>query len=151
MEQKSRTTLFLEMSALLTGFSTIELKATSMLETYYNTIMQNTSTQTTDYFFEAIEAILSKPNRTEESTNAAIASQLLPDYNYENLAKKIINLWYTGNWGLNVVSADSYVQGLMWDAGHTHPPGAKQPGYGSWANLPLDVQSSTPKNKSHGK
>ena len=57
-------------------------------------------------------------------------------------------LWYTGslfNMALSgqpnyIINAESYKQGLMWNAGHTHPPGAKQPGYGSWANPPITVK-----------
>jgi hypothetical protein len=46
-------------------------------------------------------------------------------------------MWYNGNWGQNVVSGQAYIQGLIWDAAEAHPPGAKQPGYGSWAIPPL--------------
>ena len=37
------------------------------------------------------------------------------------------------------IDAPSYVQGLMWEAAETHPPGAKQPGYGSWAEPPIRI------------
>ncbi len=152
MEQKSRPQLFLEVSALLTGFSETELKATGMLEVYYNTILQNTVTDATNYFFRDLEALLTNPKRTEKSVEAALAAEFMPSSSYSGLAQNTIMLWYTGNWGPNVVSAESYIQGLMWDAGHSHPPGAKQPGYGSWANLPLDIiQSSTKKSKPNGK
>ena len=36
-----------------------------------------------------------------------------------------------------VVSTQSYTEGLVWKAIHTHPPAAKQPGYGSWALPPV--------------
>ncbi len=135
----SNVKLFLEISAFLTGFSETELKATGMLETYYNTILANTDGNDIDYFFQNVSDILSAPERTDATIEQAIAMQLIPDSCYSGLAKNIIALWYTGNWVGTVVSAASYIQGLMWEAGHTHPPGAKQPGYGSWANPPLSI------------
>ena len=42
-----------------------------------------------------------------------------------------------------VVSPQSYTEGLVWKAIHTHPPAAKQPGYGSWA-LPPVTTGDTP-------
>ena len=136
----STSKLLLEVSALLTGFSETELRATGMLESYYNTILANTDCDDVDYFFLKVNAILTDPVRTDESVESAIATQLMPKSCYGNLARNIIILWYTGNWGNDVVSAASYIQGLMWEATHTHPPGAKQPGYGSWAKLPLSIQ-----------
>lgn len=140
MEPKSYTKLFLKTSALLTGFSTTELKGTGMLEAYYNTILKNSEKEDVDYFFLDFETLLNDPSQTPESIDASIEANFMPDACYGGLTKSIITLWYTGNWAGNVVSSASYIQGLMWDAAHTHPPGAKQPGYGSWANLPISVK-----------
>lgn len=137
--ENSNPKLFLEFSALLTGFSKIELKGTGMAEKYYETILQNTSRETIAYFFQDVEALFSKPLKPSQ-IDSIIASQFMPTSSYDGLARSIIILWYTGNWGDDVVSSVSYIQGLMWDAAHTHPPGAKQPGYGSWGELPLTVK-----------
>lgn len=142
MEQNSNSQLFLEVSALLTGFSETELKATGMAENYYNTILQNTDKESIDYFFLDLNTLLRNSGQSKQKIESVLATQFMPGSSYSGLAKNIIILWYTGSWGDNVVSSASYIQGLMWDAGHTHPPGAKQPGYGSWANLPLSVNNS---------
>lgn len=142
MGQNSNSQLFLEVSALLTGFNETELKATGMAETYYNTILQNTDKESVAYFFLDLKTLLKDSKHTKAEIEATLATEFMPISSYSGLAKNIIILWYTGNWGNNVVSAASYIQGLMWDAAHTHPPGAKQPGYGSWANLPLTVNNS---------
>ena len=53
-------------------------------------------------------------------------------------------MWYMGQWAPSVnqatnlaqarnISPNAYVQGLVWNLADTHPPGAKQPGFGSWA------------------
>lgn len=150
MKQKSRIELFLELSAILTGFSETELKATGMLENYYNTILKNTGKEAIEYFFIDLGDLLNV-SRTADRIEAIVGSQFMPASSYEGLAGNIIILWYTGNWNGNVVSAESYIQGLMWDASHTHPPGAKQPGFGSWANLPLSIQKTTLKKDTNGK
>lgn len=142
MEPISQTKLFLEISAILTGFSKTELKATGMLESYYNTIQKNTDKQDIDYFFVDVYALLNDKSYKPEQIEDILATQYLADSAYNGLAKNIIILWYTGNWGSEVISSASYIQGLMWNAAHTHPPGAKQPGYGSWAELPLTVKNS---------
>lgn len=69
------------------------------------------------------------------------------------VARNVIKLWYAGTWyglppewtdryGANsaaetsTVTAASYQEGLLWQAIGAHPPGAKAPGYGSWAQPP---------------
>ncbi len=139
MTQNSHPQLFLQVSALLTGFSEAELKATGMAGTYYNTVLQYTDQKSVDQFFQDLRTLLeAKP--AKEKIESTLATQFMSAEKYSGMASNIIILWYTGSWGDKVVSAASYIQGLMWDAIHAHPPGAKQPGYGSWANLPLSVK-----------
>ena len=35
-----------------------------------------------------------------------------------------------------VISAEAYKQSLVYNVMQAHPPGAKQPGYGSWSQSP---------------
>lgn len=141
MEPNSHPKLFLEVSALLTGFSKTELKATGMQESYYNTILKNVDKENINYFFLDVQTLLAEKSHSEQELEDLLASKFMADSAYDGLAKNIIILWYTGNWENEVISSASYIQGLMWNAGHTHPPGAKQPGYGSWAELPLTVKN----------
>ena len=133
--ERDPQSLFLEISVLLTGFNEAELYATGMLETYYNALQVNTSQENFTFFFDEVRSIL-QLNHIDQ-INDAISSRLMQPSSYEGLAAAIIIMWYTGNWGDNVVTGQSYVQGLMWDAAEAHPPGAKQPGYGSWGMKPL--------------
>jgi hypothetical protein len=139
----NKLNLFLNLSTYLTGFNEVELQGTGMVQIYYDFVQKKAQQETLAYFYEAVEGIF-QPYKTEEQINAAIAAQLIPDSAYNGLAKKIIAMWYEGNWNedvatfnTEVISAESYIQGLMWDAAETHPPGAKQPGFGSWAQLPF--------------
>jgi hypothetical protein len=142
MEPNSQSKLFLEVSALLTGFSKTELRATGMQESYYNTILKNVDKEDIDYFFLDVHVLLNDKTYNEKTIEDVLASKFMADSSYNGLAKSIIILWYTGNWGNEVISSASYIQGLMWNAAHTHPPGAKQPGYGSWAERPLTVKTN---------
>jgi hypothetical protein len=69
------------------------------------------------------------------------------------IARNIIKLWYIGIWeplpqhwierygpldtntGF-MVNESAYTEGLLWVAIGANPPGAKAPGYGSWAHPP---------------
>lgn len=130
---------FLTISTYLTGYSEVELLGTGLLETYFNVFLEKFSPETLHYFFAEVDEILLESAGDEDKINAAIAARLIPDSAYDSIAKNIILVWYTGNWGNDVISTQSYQQGLMWDAAEAHPPGAKQPGYGSWASLPIRI------------
>jgi hypothetical protein len=69
------------------------------------------------------------------------------------VARNVIKLWYAGMWyelppewtdsygartaaETSTVTAASYQEGLLWRAIGANPPGAKGPGYGSWAQPP---------------
>lgn len=143
--------LFLKISTWLTGFDEVELLGTGMLDTYYQTIITKNTASCIENFFEAARMVLHEGGGDEDKTNALIASLLFPTSCYNNLAQNIINMWYNGDWAPNVnapnaniaqvsnISPQAYVQSLVWPAAQTHPPGAKQPGYGSWAMPPIHI------------
>jgi hypothetical protein len=135
--KQSEEDLFLEISVYLTGYNEAELQGTGMIETYYQAVQKNNTPSDVTFFFEEVAAILEESKGDEALIEKAISSRLMPASAYNGMAINIITLWYTGNWGNNVVSGQAYVQGLVWDAAQTHPPGAKQPGYGSWSMPPL--------------
>ena len=147
MNTTDTQTLFLTMSAWLTGFEEVELQGTGMLETYYQTIIAKNDADDVDYFFAEVKALLRETEGDESRMLAQIRSRLMPDSCNNCLARKIILMWYTGEWYSQTddpssgtqINAQSYVQGLMWTAAETHPPGAKQPGYGSWAEPPIRI------------
>jgi len=83
-----------------------------------------------------------------------VTEQILEDPGIGPIARNVARLWYLGMWFqlpaewrnvhgawandvTFVVSPQSYTEGLVWKAIHTHPPAAKQPGYGSWALPPV--------------
>lgn len=147
MDLQTRQGLFLAISARLTGFEVVELEGTGMTQTYFDTLSKKTAAAVLDLFFEEAATILALQD--EQAIDAAIRSRLMPDSSYQATAKVIILMWYTGMWYTGIgtssgvastqIDGPSYVQGLMWEAAEAHPPGAKQPGYGSWAEPPIRI------------
>ncbi|WP_052729117.1 hypothetical protein [Chromobacterium vaccinii] len=139
--------LFLDISSHLTGFSVTELEATGMSGVYWDTVQYQSAPSTLDGFLNCGRQILKDGRGNEDEIHQMMASQLFPADKFGCLAQNIINLWYFGQWvpanqKLSLpmqhnVSPEAYVQGLVWNAAQTHPPGAKQPGFGSWAEKPL--------------
>lgn len=146
-QTNSQLDTFLTISAWLTGFEEIELSGTGMVDTYFRTVIENNEASDVAYFFIEAAAILHETAGDENATVVQIRARLIPDSCYNSLAKNIILMWYTGEWYTQTddpgtitstqINGESYVQGLMWTAAETHPPGAKQPGYGSWAETPI--------------
>ena len=133
---KNETAVFLELSGYLTGFSEMELLGTGMLETYYDVAKNNNSIGVFESFLGKAAEIMRNKNDVEKINNA-IGSELMPVFLFNGLAQNIITMWYMGNWtNGTVISPQSYIQGLIWTVADAHPPGAKQPGYGSWSKDP---------------
>jgi hypothetical protein len=143
--------LFLRISSCLTGFEPAELEATGMAEKYLSVVTRETAADTLAQFFKESEAILQAGEGNPDAIHPLIAANLFPPSCFGGLAQNIVFMWYSGQWQPEVeaakslqtaqnISPDAYVQGLVWNAANTHPPGAKQPGYGSWARPPLPAQ-----------
>ncbi len=130
---------FLQISSHLTGFKEVELLGTGMLNTYFQTIEENNNPSDVQLFLEASAIIIAEAKENKQYLDNAIATRLIPSSCYNNLAQNIITMWYTGTWNNSVISPQTYVQGLIWDVAEAHPPGAKQPGYGSWSIPPLNI------------
>lgn len=149
---EDRLSLFIEISSWLTGFDVVDLQGTGMGPVYLATVEKETPPDTTALFFQGVADILRNGAGDEAAVNAMIAADLFPLSCYGGLAQNIIFMWYTGQWaptvnaaGVNLeqvrnISPEAYVQGLVWVAGDTHPPGAKQPGYASWAAPPVHAR-----------
>ncbi len=145
--------LFLRISSYLTGFEVTELQRTGLAEKYLSVVVQETLAGTLAQFFKESEAILQAGAGNPDAIGPLIASNLFPPSCFGGLAQNIVVMWYFGQWQPAVtaeeakslqtarnISPDAYVQGLVWTAAQTHPPGAKQQGYGSWAMPPLSSQ-----------
>ncbi|WES99273.1 sugar dehydrogenase complex small subunit [Chryseobacterium arthrosphaerae] len=132
--------VFMSISEALTGFSLNELQATGLAETYYTHILSHLQAATFVDFLTISKNVFEN-SFTEEQLRTAIASEIMADSGLNDIAGKIITLWYLGTWEGAYVNDLSYKEGLVWNVMHAHPPGAKQPGYKSWGIKPVNSNS----------
>jgi hypothetical protein len=138
---------FLSLSVRLTGFDRVDLQGTGMLEAYFKYVLHDRQDQPDE--LERLAAVAREldrlaASRGEVAVQAAIRQHLMEDAAMRPLAANIIRMWYTGSWladpenpsSIKVISPQAYQEGLVWKVAHSHPPGAKAPGFGTWSELP---------------
>lgn len=145
---------FVAMSAALTGFDAAEVWATGMAGTYVGVVPSILGGDYLGRLLTRWGSIQGRAGSDEAYRDDLIASELLADETLGPIARNVVALWYLGMWHqlpaawraahgafardvTAYVSARAYRQALVWKAAHTHPPGAKPQGFGSWA-LPPD-------------
>lgn len=150
--------LFLSLSATLTGFSDAELWGTGMVQTYYQLVPSIVGARTFGDFMSRWRDTYIRGQGDEALLDELVTTQIFEDPDFGPLARNLAALWYLGMWNqlpaewrnvhgawandtTFVVSPKSYTEALVWKAIHSHPPAAKQPGYGSWA-LPPDGEAA---------
>ena len=129
---------FLALSAALTGFRAVELRATGVAREHLDLVLSVAG--------EELGARLLAAG--QEDVQAVLAD---PDLG--PLARNLIVLWYLGQWDQmprewrarhgaapadepGVPSAAAFRAGLVWPAIGSHPTSARPPGFGSWAEPP---------------
>jgi len=146
--------LFFSLSVILTGFSEAELHGTAMAKTYFALIPSIVGEKNFGELLAIWYDTLVRGEGDEPLLEQLVKDQILDDPTLGPIARNVATLWYLGMWNqlpaawrnvhgawandvTFVVSTQSYTEGLVWKAIHTHPPAAKQPGYGSWALPPV--------------
>ncbi len=142
--------LFIDLSAVLTGFSRIELWGTGMVEPYYDEVNLIIGEREMGKVLGVSSKIIPRGKPITPAVEAAVETNILVDSRYGPVARNIIRLWYLGAWTQlprewrneygatsydtdHIVSPQAYQQSLVWIAGEAHPMGAKQQGFGAWA------------------
>jgi hypothetical protein len=144
---------FLDLSAEITCFTRFELQGTGQLQPYFDTT-RKAAGPVLDDLLDAYADLQPDAGQSAAERNAALRKRIFGDEKLGPVARAIIKLWYVGIWyelprawteayGARrdntsfMVSPASYAEGLLWVAIGAHPPGAKAPGYGSWAGEPV--------------
>jgi hypothetical protein len=139
---------FLDLSAVLTGFSRVQLLGTGMTEEYLRALDAILPASVVD---ELLTAYIELPEGSEREE--AIATQVLGDPKLGPVARNVIVLWYCGSWTVlpdewryaygassldktRVLSAESYQAALQWVTVGAHTPGSANQGFASWAAAP---------------
>ena len=146
--------LCLSFSVTITGFSEAELHGTALAKTYFALIPSIVGEKHFGELLAIWYDTLVRGEGDEPLLEQLVKDQILDDPTLGPIARNVATLWYLGMWNqlpaawrnvhgawandvTYVVSTQSYTEGLVWKAIHTHPPAAKQPGYGSWALPPV--------------
>ena len=141
---------FLTFSAEVTAFTIFELHATGQAESYHRTVVDVVGQELLDELLDAYDSVM---GGTPNERTGQLRKEIFGNEKLGPIARNIIKLWYVGIWyqlprawtdafGARpmdvtfVVSATAYTEGLLWVAIGANPPGAKAPGYGSWADAP---------------
>ncbi|MBL5826243.1 hypothetical protein [Serratia fonticola] len=134
---------FIDLSRLLTGFDRFELLGTGQAAFYYDWVQTHAAEG-----FATLLATYGELPADAAQHSSFVETQLLGSEKLSSLVSSIIKLWYLGQWyspdnpnDTQIPSANSYQQGLVWDAIHAHPQGAKQQGFGAWSEPPVTTST----------
>lgn len=140
---------FLAFSSEATAFSVFELRGTGEAEAYFDVAVKTVGEDTIRALVSAYRGVVA----TGAEREAELRRHILGDPRLGPVARNIIKMWFVGVWyelpsswrsayggahesGTFTVRPSSYTEGLLWKAIDANPPGAKSPGYGSWAEPP---------------
>jgi len=140
---------FLALSAELTGFTVFDLRGTGEAQAYLDTATGVVGTAVV----ADLLGVYGKLGGTKDEREKLIRQRILGDPKLGPVTRCLIKLWFTGVWyqlppawiaaygplkanDTFAVRPSSYAEGLLWKTIGANPPGARAPGYGSWAEPP---------------
>ena len=147
-------TAFKAMSAAFTGFDEATIQGTGLNDTYLEVVSTSLNLEIVEELTGLYVALAAEFECDPKGLNRALRHQIFASPKWAPLAQNIIQLWYTGTWTqmsydwtqangpffpndtTRIISSQAYKQGLMWKAVGSHPMGAKQEGFASWAYPP---------------
>ncbi|GLY29225.1 hypothetical protein [Kineosporia sp. NBRC 101731] len=144
--------VFLAFSSEVTGFTEFDLLGTGQAPTYHSTVERVVGSQNLDDLLRTYQESVTELD-DEQKRARQLGESVLDDPRLGVIARNIIKLWYSGTWfdlspewtaqfgvpgteGTFTASGQAYAVGLLWFAVGSNPPGARAPGYGSWAQPP---------------
>jgi hypothetical protein len=150
---------FVALSVVLTGYERVDLYGTGLAGTYWKTVTDVVGPEIAGQLLATWISIDQRFPRHPEERDAAVRAEILASFRLGPVARNIIQLWYLGSWvqlpgswrsqvrtspldTTRVVSAEAYEQSLIYQVMRAHPPGARQPGYGSWSMSPEATETS---------
>jgi hypothetical protein len=151
---------FLEVSECLTGFGRVELLATGMAGAYEAELRKVYGGDVVSQLLREVRAVIAEAGGDEAKLERLMLARVFNDDTVLCApAKNLAQMWYLGTLidytdptpmvvfkRTAVVSAEAYQQSLVLRDNGSHPAGAKQPGYGSWASGPRPG-AATPKKE----
>ncbi|MGH3829597.1 MAG: hypothetical protein ACRDRS_03950 [Pseudonocardiaceae bacterium] len=149
----TRLERFLAFSADATAFTRFELQGTGQAQEYLDTVVRIVGATIVDRLLglhASAAAVAAGDGATREDL---LRRDVFSDPRLGPVARNVVKMWFVGIWyelprewteafGARpgdvtfMVSGTAYTEGLLWPAIGANPPGAKAPGYGSWAFPP---------------
>jgi hypothetical protein len=143
----------MSLSVALTGYDSASLQGTGMVHSYLTTLTSIVGESIVGRLLNTWTRVAAGANGDADELNTLLVAKILGDATLGPVARNVTTMWYLGQWvqlpadwrnahgataldTTQVLSAEAYVEGLVWDAIGSHPQGAKQPGYASWALPP---------------
>jgi hypothetical protein len=137
---------FLALSAELTGFALIDLEATGCVDEYFEIWRGKVPPDVRATLGRIWATIMAEAGGNPDQAEARVREEIFGATSLAGSAKSLVKMWLLGVWvdpqnpfDQTTVSAQAYRQGLVWAVAGTHPQGAKQPGFGTWAEPPASV------------
>jgi hypothetical protein len=144
---------FLALSAEVTAFSAFDLQGTGQAEPYLSSVADLVGDEVLGELLDAYGRAADESADDPAARARLLYRDIFSSEKLGPIARNIIKLWYVGVWYelppewtesfgayennvTFVVSPAAYTEGLLWRAIGANPPGAKAPGYGSWAVAP---------------
>jgi hypothetical protein len=144
---------FLSFSVEATGYSRHDLLGTGEAQAYLDAADTAVGGDLVDRLLDCFEEARDIAAQTRVPLPAVVRRDLLSDARLGPVARNIAKMWYSGIWfalprawvdaygagernATVTVDANAYIEGLVWPTIGANPPGAKAPGYGSWALPP---------------
>ncbi len=151
MAERGHRDGFVALSAALTGYDSAALWATGCLPEYRRQVAAVAGPALMARLDGAGMDLATLP--PGPARDGAAREMVLADPDLGALARSLIQLWYLGQWTpmpadwverngarredvARILSPRAYREGLVWDAIGAHPMGAKQQGFGAWAEEP---------------
>jgi hypothetical protein len=144
---------FVIFSSEVTGFAEFDLLGTGQAESYRQTVTKVVGEQNLTDLLNTYRQRVTELDQEQERADQ-LARAVFDDPRLGPIAQNIIKLWYCGVWfalppewtkehgspgddgGTFTASPQAYAEGLLWYTIGANPPGARAPGYGSWASPP---------------
>lgn len=144
---------FLQLSSTITGFSEFRLQGTGQAATYLDTVRSVVGDGLVQELLRAYRRVSDEVGDDLEALPRSLRAHVFSDERLGPIARNLIKLWFVGTWyqlpsawrdafgtaerdETFVVSPVAYTEGLLWPTVGANPPGAKAPGYGTWAEPP---------------
>ena len=136
---------FVNLSVVLTGFSSADLEGTGMLSSYFEVVNNELSPAFIEEMLTDFISIHISDYNNLSKEELLKFQEFWKSKLYRKQLDQIIQLWYLGEWIDTkenkdfIVSSDAYLEGLIWKAIDAHPMGGKQPGFATWGFKPTTL------------